>query len=436
MTATAPLRVTKVSFFDIEETVKKLNRRARKLQLPEIVLTSTHAAPLMVFRHVADEGTRLAMEIDDERVERLQANNRWIMHVIETVSITLVGHGPKFDGWRLVATLEPTEDGVGGFVNVVKAVIGETVQNSYRHDIGRCDHCGTSRRRKETFVVSHDDGRQQVVGRNCIADFLGHKDVNALANYAAQLALLGHSLFSFHALDVVEQDESYSSGPREEAFPLANFIDMSVRACRVFGWVAASKASHAEQATKSVVLDHLSPPPPSRDSSHWEDAHTRLMAAEVGTDAENVIEWAKLIDGEIDSDYLFNLRTIAHVGYVTLKTAGYAASMYSAYARAQEQALESQRAAARPTSSHVGAIGERLEMTVTVDRIHEIEGNYGCTGIHKLTDSQGNDLVWFASEGTNWLDVGVTYAVKATVKGHNSYRDRDQTTINRVKVIS
>jgi hypothetical protein len=429
------VRVTATSLEEIEEKVIRLNRRAAKLNLPAIEIDQSPAAPLACFRR---DDITVALELSDDRVEALKRDHRYRFRLVSTVNVEIIGQAPTLNGWRLAATLEPTPNGEGGWTNIVKSIIGENIRNEFRQAVGRCDHCRTDRRRKETFVVIHDNGDQKVVGRNCIADFLGHEDINALANYAAALAEFGASIGEMMAVETVEDDDRYFSGGTEEShFDLRAFIEMSIRACRAFGWVSGSQARYENTcSTRLKTVGHLLPPPTDRvNREEWYRDHDRLMAVTVTTDADDVIQWAKSIDGETDSDYLHNLRTIAHVEAVTPTTTGYAASMYVAHAKAVEREVERLKKDERGPSEHVGTVGERIEMNVSVDRIIEHEGQYGCVGIHKLIDDNDNELVWFAS-GSNWLDEdGVeSYRIKATIKKHDEYNGKKQTAITRVKI--
>lgn len=63
------------------------------------------------------------------------------------------------------------------------------------------------------------------------------------------------------------------------------------------------------------------------------------------------------------------------------------------------------------------------------------ETDFGVTGIHKMVDELGSDLVWFASQG-RVLDEGNEYFVAATVKDHTEYKGRKQTSLSRVTVLT
>lgn len=108
--------------------------------------------------------------------------------------------------------------------------------------------------------------------------------------------------------------------------------------------------------------------------------------------------------------------------------------------------------------AYIGTVGKRIESEVT------LIGNYTYTStyvawnpvechIYTMKDSEGNILVWKTSswmhcklgEKTNqWGDVeeifktvskGDTIRIKASVKDHSTYKDQEQTVLQRLKVL-
>ena len=156
--------------------------------------------------------------------------------------------------------------------------------------------------------------------------------------------------------------------------------------------------------------------------------------AEQKAEAEAALAWVREItDAECEeNNYLANINAVAKNGGVTYKTAGLAASIVAAYAKAHDRLNYAARQAARPASNWVGTIGKRENFTVTVEKIIPVEGNYGSTGIHKMTTEAGDDVTWFASGSTKWLEPGQTLTVTATVKSHTTFENRKQTVLSRV----
>lgn len=83
------------------------------------------------------------------------------------------------------------------------------------------------------------------------------------------------------------------------------------------------------------------------------------------------------------------------------------------------------------TSEFVGAIGERLDLDLTVVKAIQLDGYYGVSTLHTMVDNCGNEYVWTTSSKT--LEEGVTYHVKGTVKDHKTYKNTKQTILTRCR---
>ena len=116
-------------------------------------------------------------------------------------------------------------------------------------------------------------------------------------------------------------------------------------------------------------------------------------------------------------------------------TDGQHAALAKSFAKAQEllAGREERRAAERAAdalTSHVGTVGERIELRVTCERVHHFEGQFGTTYINICRDADNNVIVY---KGSNRLYKGRTYAGKATIKAHDLRDGVPQTIIARPK---
>lgn len=87
---------------------------------------------------------------------------------------------------------------------------------------------------------------------------------------------------------------------------------------------------------------------------------------------------------------------------------------------------------ARVESEWVGEIKEKVELDVYIDSVRTLDGTYGLTYMYKMTDSNGNDILWYASR--NALEGLNNIKIIGTVKSHGEYNGRKQTVLTRVKV--
>lgn len=326
----------------------------------------------------------------------------------EYVEVEVTGQAPIINGWHLVGQLTH-EDGVV----LLRTLPNETIPTQYHNaDPGNCDHCNKFRRRNNTFVVRDKNNTYMQVGKTCLKDFTGHNDPQALAGYATHL----HDFF-----DSVDKDYTRpgSYGTASIHFALEEFLARTVQVINKYGWVSRSEANfpHALErkiATADRVLEHYDAFEVTKEEEDFADV---------------VIDWVK--NQADNNDYTNNLKQIADVGFVTVKTSGYAASMVSSYQRYVEKA---NRLTVGENSVHIGNIKDRLELNVTVLSIKFSEGYYGRVEIHRFLDDNGNILVWFANAHSS-MSEGQSYKVKATVKKHDEFNNTKQTIVNRVVIL-
>ena len=69
-------------------------------------------------------------------------------------------------------------------------------------------------------------------------------------------------------------------------------------------------------------------------------------------------------------------------------------------------------------SKHVGFPSGRLIFVVTIQKVKTKEDDFGQRAEHTMLTSEGDILFWDASKSGTWLQEGMTYRVKATIKTH------------------
>lgn len=419
------------------DRIADLNKRAAKLGVaPVAVRTELDHVRVLVKNHYHGT-TQWVAEADLDFTEtgyvRTGAAREWWLVEVDGVA-------PCYNGWTFAATLEPVEVEGGQWVNLMLTVPGQHCPTEYKEAkaVGRCDHCKASRRRKQTFVVRHTDGTTKAVGRQCLKDFLGHTDPHSLATWAELLASLDGTA------QAAEDEGYFGGGGLEDGWDTATFLAWTAGAIRCWGWCSRGKAKLDEKlvATADRVIYLLAPPRftgpnAGRDRAEWKQAVADATPTDQDkADAQAALDWVRGLDEKaLEEDYLANINICGRAPVTLRKTAGLAASIVAAWAKAVAKQIEEAKLAKRKGASQwVGTKGKRQEFTVTVDRVITTEGLYGLTGIHKLEDQDGNSLVWFASGSATWLEVGRTYTIKATPKAHEEYKGWKQTVVSRVAV--
>lgn len=389
----------------------KLAKKAAKLgiQAPEYQVTKTSIVPAVIkYGEVTEQG-------------------------YEVTHITVTGQAPKLAGWVFIATLQHEEAG-----NIVRRVPGtETIAAKVPLDLRSaapyCDHCEVTRKRTDTYVVANETGKFAQVGRNCLKDFTGHDSPEAIARWAEFLGSFEDNCRDFES----EGSGSEGSGGRaEQALTLLNYLCCVALAIRETGeWLSRTKArDFGRQSTSDVAWSFAFPMP-----THRKEYTDRGLPFPTPND-DDKIRAQRAIDTALShfdanegtelSDYEHNLRIVVECNSVAPRSAGIAASLIQFSERLIGQAMERKRATDVP-SAYQGTVGKRETFRLTVLKVISLESQYGITSLHLMQDSNGNSFKWAASSDA--LDVGTTYDVVGSVKKHEEYKGKQQTTLTRCK---
>lgn len=407
-----------------ESELSKINRKLEKKGILSRVSILSKGAPEL--SRVYDPRTGSVKRDSAGRERKIET----IPYRIELPKLALSGD------WRLIGAL----DHESGDRAIVKALPGEVLPEALRSATAdRCDYCNKIRRRVDTFAVQSSAGEIKIVGRNCIADFLGINVEGILYSFDLHKRLI--AMFS----EAEDPDSERFGGRVQDIAELGDFLTFAALVIRQTGYVSKREAQSdlSKQATAPIVWQwYITEIPKDRFGAP-------ILAETVPADRDRELAaaaetWIKgLSEAELSrSEYLYNLRVIVDSARVTSKTSGFAASLIPSYQRELDR--EAGRVAERKqaaSSKHIGTPKERIkDLPVTVLSVRALEGIYGTCYLVKLRDSEGNDLTWFASNdpensrelGGSGVKIGETYQADLTVKAHDTYKGSKQTKITRV----
>ena len=328
-------------------------------------------------------------------------------------SVDVWGMEFKISDWNFLATIQPVSDGV----NLVRSYVGE-VDHSYRTIEPRCEHCNTVRNRKDTFVIQNVvNGETKQVGRNCLADFIGHPSAETVAKFYESLSEIKETVFSDEPCDEVLDRSPYY-------YNLVEFIAYVLEDVENYGYVSASRSrdegiiSTKNSASNSMFKGE------QIDSKYFENAKS-LLGIAIGN-----------LEPRRDNlnDYEYNLYTILTSDAIEYRMFGYAASIVPFVHKIQET---EQKETSKVASQWIGETGQKIT-GIKVILVADIEtpGYYGTTHIVKML--AGNDLlVWFSSNnGARFYNIGDEITIsKATIKELGDFRGEKQTIIKSVKFV-
>lgn len=398
-------RVLAYRMGDLEKKVARFARKSGKLGLVSPVTVEV-----------------IGEEIVPERdpFTGLKTGRVFVYKVVE-----LHGEAPVVAGHTFVARIEHTE--AGNVISKAPGVRDVAVPPEMRDGPATCDHCKTSRRRNDTFILRVDEtGKLIRVGRNCLADYLRTTD----AADALSIWSLLRDLAAFNS-----EEESFGS-PNAD-FSLEHFVACAFRAVELGGWVSKKEAYYEEKRSTASAAAFACGPRPTmcwEAAEGWDEAQP---TAANRTEAKEAVEWAKGLEGT--TDYEHNLRVVCSLSYLKAKNEGVAASVVLAFRRYREKeiarALEAKRVS--KVSGHFGKVGSRYVRKLTVSRISSWDGTYGLTVLYTMEDEDGNAFKWFSSGGCKHpsedrsLDVGDSLHFTFAVKAHGEYKGRKETTVAR-----
>ena len=326
--------------------------------------------------------------------------------------VTITGEPPRYAGWRFVAAVDAVEGGT--ILRYPPGATAEVPNDQIR--AGECDHCHTTRTRRSTVLVAHDDtGRLLQVGRSCLKDFLGHNTLPVFLTTDDVSASLGGSL-----------------GGTPAAWDVNSVLAYAAAAVEAFGWTPAAASDHGKVPTRDLVRlalkggrgadqlrDQLAP--------HLSDAQAR--APQLRADL--------LADLTGTSGYDANLVAVLRGDAVEAKHLGLAVSALPAHQRlTADRAREVSRQEAAHSVDHVGVVGEKVTLTGVVRTALQVDGyTYHSPPSVLLVVDCGNAVAKMTTAAWAYgVHVGDPLSVTGTIKAHTEWNGIKQTVLSRPKM--
>lgn len=351
------------------------------------------------------------------------------------VDLELVAERPALAGWEFLAVVEPLQGG-----NLIRQVPGASIAEGELAPWAdasttgmTCDHCKSSRHRKEVFIVRADGtaeipaGTHKQVGRNCLEAFLGGKSA------ATIVAIMAWP-------DVVREaggdgEDGGGFGCGETVHDPIKFLSWVASVVRLDGWISRTQAHDVGtlRATADTALWLLTRPFGSADAWLEERARLEPTPDDIAR-ATAALAWARGLEGA--SDYERNLSLVAKQEALAPKHAGILASAIPGHTRALGREVERRQRAARNAaqpSKHVGEVKARLGFDLVVERVIETATEWGALHILVMRDHENNLIVW--KTGAASAQPGDRLRIKGTVKRHADFKGEKQTELTRCEVV-
>jgi len=362
---------------EIRKSVEKLNSIAQKLDLKPIVL------------QIKDRRT------PDWKEELLQTYFQSYGRMPEEILVFIDGEVPRVGDHEFIASIEPKPDEDGKVINILRAAPGKTIPDKYKKDFqGHCDHCCTTRYRKQTYLLKDNrDGSYKVVGGNCLADFLRKDD---LGSQIAWFKLLND-------LENKEYDMVDMGSKRYESLPTREFIKASIASIRKFGFKKSTITDKEgttfgnSESTKFCVLAYLNAlhPMEARLLQQFVDGIKSEITNVTDEEVNKLIDWIKTEAKKEDaSAYIHNLYALSIQPYITNREAGMLASLPQAYIRATTTIEKKEE---EKYTIPDWKIGDTISFIGKVKSRGQYTGQYGLINILNIHTDEGYYIKWFSS---------------------------------------
>ena len=326
--------------------------------------------------------------------------------------VTITGEPPRYHGWRFVAAVEAVEGGT-----VISYPPGSTTQVSNDQiRAGECDHCHTTRDRRSTVLVAHDDtGQVLQVGRSCLKDFLGHNTLPVFLTSDEVANTLGGNLAGTAA-----------------AWDVHCVLTYAAAAVESFGWTPASASEQGRVPTRDLVRLALTG---GRGADQLRDQLAPHLAEATARAPQIRTDLLAGLPGE--SGYEANLATVLRGEAVEARHLGLAVSAIIAHQRLiADRARETSRREAAETVDYAGTVGEKVTLTGTVRTAMRVDGFTYRSPDQVLLVVDCGAAVAKMTTAASWayrLKVGDPLTVTGTVKAHTEWNGIKQTVLTRPK---
>lgn len=322
--------------------------------------------------------------------------------------IEINGEVPAINGWVLDANVEYLDNG-----EVVKSMNRDFVcPDHYRGTKPFCEHCNTHKVKRYSTILRHTDtGEYKMVGKTCLADFLGD-DIEGIVRRQSYL---------YEIINEIEDPESdLNCGGGESYYGVDTIMEYAAHYTLIEGY---KNASWEDESTRAKATTHLFP-----KYAFVVDEETKAYVAAAK-------EW--IMDQPRDTDFMINLQNLINSQFVNGRMLGLVVGGIGAYAAHIARDAKKKMEAMSIRDEYFGELKKRYTLDVTLVGKFSIETMYGTTWIHTFVTDDGYKLVWFGSRPLRDVDgvkveEGKTIKIKATVVDHALYKDEKQTKVNRV----
>ncbi|WP_429036526.1 hypothetical protein [Aeromonas media] len=357
--------------------------------------------------------------------------------LLEKTRCVFEGEMPVIDGWKPIAKLDheylPKESSFANVVNLIGMDLDEKETkfvadklNELSSCAPNCEHCKQNRVRNQTFLLMNNETKETIqVGSTCVDDFLGEKSLAEIAN--------AFDINSWITKDFdAEYRDDYSSGRSHSySVPLDLFVAIADKITRTNGFVSVSAASPTNPSTAFRIKTELLNP--SGEFKGLINDYINENETDELKRAKKICEW--MSQQKPDNSFIISCISISKKGFIEISDrfqVGVVASWPNSMIRDEEKRLKKEMEAASNKNEYFGEEKQRGELKLS---LHHIYSDYDAMYPYiRLTmrDQDGRKFQWKTNpDSCPEVEVGKTYTMIGTIKGHEEYNGEKITQLAR-----
>lgn len=306
--------------------------------------------------------------------------------------------------------------------NIVREAPGQAIPAQYWKSDCTCDHCGVNRRRNSTFIFKSENGDFRQVGSSCLELFFGINPIKSLT--------VLREIREF--TDECEKGFGGNGDLTDVRVDIVELLSTILVIIDRYGYVSRKASEEALFLEKYLPSTHVRAQavlfPRTNDDRDFSREITHALMGEKSAyekRAADLLVWGMEYFKTPQTGYEYNMSVLVNQDEVSWKNTGLLSSIVPAFRRANET----------KTGDYIGQVGDKITATVTVKTISAYSGNYGVTYGIKMTDHEGNSLVWYASSLKPEFRENALLTIKGTIKTLKETGGVKQTILTRCKTV-
>lgn len=355
------------------------------------------------------------------------------------LTIKMTGTTPRItaaDGtvWNFVGVITPSKQGKAILKLTPTAGDAPGIRRLHSANPYYCDYCKKVRQRNETFIINNGDTYRQV-GRNCLKDFVGGADPQALLNFFSWFSspeAMEASLFASVGGGGEDDDGYGGAGGRRGAEYLSplDILTTTVAVLEVRGGYVSAKVENGRSTASDVRFVYwgrITRDTPQSEVVAQQQIRNLRDQPKTKEEAQKIIDWFKALPpSTIESNTFFqNVKVMIDEDAVESKQIGYIVGLYPAYQRAQQQSAERSPTGARLVKEWPAEWGEGPQPInnehATVKFVRNLVGTYGTSQLVFMMLDNGYGVTWKYS-GKNDIKEGDEFNITGELQ-KDTYRE-------------